>query len=144
MLNSAFSIVISVGMLGAALLSAGVPQAVAQPVDRTRAVADAIARATPALLERRRRDGSWAGDIIMASRHTAFHVIVSNYVGYHDQPYYGRALEWLIKNQSPEGTWGRWSRRSRSAFRTPQLARWPLRWLAYQHMIPGLSALASM
>lgn len=42
----------------------------------------------------------------MASRQTAYYVIVSNYVGHFDQPYYDRAVAWLIHNQSTKGTWG--------------------------------------
>jgi squalene-hopene/tetraprenyl-beta-curcumene cyclase len=73
---------------------------------RNKALTTAIERAKRALIGRQRQDGSWAGVVIMANRQTAFHVIVSNYIGYLDQPYYERALEWLMKNQSPDGTWG--------------------------------------
>jgi squalene-hopene/tetraprenyl-beta-curcumene cyclase len=58
------------------------------------------------LLKLQRGDGSWAGDVVMACRHTAYYIITCNYVGHFDKPNYDRALNWLISNQSPEGTWG--------------------------------------
>jgi squalene-hopene/tetraprenyl-beta-curcumene cyclase len=78
----------------------------AQPDERHHAVERAIEQAKANLLARQQADGSWAGDIIMASRQTAYYVIVSNYVGYFDQPYYDQTLAWLMNNQSAEGTWG--------------------------------------
>lgn len=57
-------------------------------------------------MARQRVDGSWAGEIIMAARHTAYYILTSNYCGYFDQPYYQRSLDWLIKSQQADGTWG--------------------------------------
>lgn len=94
---------LAIGML---FLSIAAIPARAQSQERDHAVAQAISRAKNRLLARQRPDGSWAGEVIMASRHTAYYVITSNYVGYFDQPGYDRALEWLINNQSPTGTWG--------------------------------------
>lgn len=57
-------------------------------------------------MARQRADGSWAGDVIMAARHTAYYILASNYTGYFDQPYYQRSLDWLKSSQQPDGTWG--------------------------------------
>ena len=69
-------------------------------------VANAISETKDRLLALKRKDNSWAGDIVMSSRHTAYYIIASNYVGYFNQPYYDRALNWLVSTQSPDGTWG--------------------------------------
>lgn len=73
---------------------------------RQEAVQRAIARADAALMTRRRSDSSWAGEVIMAARHTAYYILASNYTGYFDQPYYQQSLNWLISSQQADGTWG--------------------------------------
>lgn len=78
----------------------------AQPAGRAEAVKAGIKRATAALMARQRADGSWAGDVIMAARHTAYYILISNYTGYFDQPYYQKSVDWLRSNQQPDGTWG--------------------------------------
>ena len=57
-------------------------------------------------MARQRADGSWAGEVIMASRHTAYYILAGNYTGYFDQPYYQKSLDWLKSSQQPDGTWG--------------------------------------
>ncbi|MGH9929720.1 MAG: ABC transporter permease [Pyrinomonadaceae bacterium] len=91
-----------------AALNAGAWNVIAAPAvsERESAVRMAISRADVALMTRRRVDGSWAGDIIMAARQTAYYILASNYCRYFDQPYYQRSLDWLIKSQQPNGTWG--------------------------------------
>lgn len=66
----------------------------------------AIEKAKAALVAHQREDGSWAGHVIMAARHTAYYVLASNYVSHFDEPYYGRSVQWLIDSQQPDGTWG--------------------------------------
>jgi squalene-hopene/tetraprenyl-beta-curcumene cyclase len=57
-------------------------------------------------MARQKADGSWAGEVIMAARHTAYYILASNYTGYFDQPYYQKSLDWLKSSQQPDGTWG--------------------------------------
>jgi squalene-hopene/tetraprenyl-beta-curcumene cyclase len=82
------------------------PCAGTQPGSRAEAVRSSINRATAALMARQRANGSWAGEVIMAARHTAYYILASNHTGYFDQPYYQRSLEWLKSSQQPDGTWG--------------------------------------
>ncbi|MCA9946025.1 MAG: hypothetical protein KC449_21225, partial [Anaerolineales bacterium] len=77
--------------------------ALAQPGDE---VDQAIELAINSLLARQHATGYWAGNITMSSRHTAYYIIASNYVGIFDQPYYDMAITWLAESQDATGTWG--------------------------------------
>ena len=74
--------------------------------ERSSRVAAAIKEGKDYLMSLRRADGSWAGDLVLANRVTAYYVIDANYLGYFDHPYYDRALSFLIKTQNPDGSWG--------------------------------------
>lgn len=78
------------------------PSALAQPDDE---LDQAIASAIQALQARQFAAGYWAGNITMSSRHTAYYIIASNYVGVFDQPYYDKAVTWLAESQNDTGTW---------------------------------------
>lgn len=76
--------------------------ALAQPDDE---LDQAIELAINALRARQHTTGYWAGNITMSSRHTAYYIIASNYVGIYDQPYYDTAVTWLAESQTAAGTW---------------------------------------
>lgn len=85
------------------LLSAPATVLADKRADRIAAV---IKETKDRLMSLQRPDGSWAGDIVLGNRATAYYVIDANYLKYYDRPYYDRALSYLLKTQNPDGTWG--------------------------------------